>query len=396
MEGQQEQKPDASARRRTRSKNRTTRSDPVNKPSPVRKQRRKTPKTTPNDKTAQLSTRLKRKNSTAKRQTPPKRKKGVREKEDDKKDNKDISQRAPNYPQPWGSSQKYVGAHLSIQGGIWKAVLEAKRIGARAFGLFLRSQRSWSCKPLDKEGAEKFQRACQEYGFESHFILPHSPYLMNLGSPKSDVFLKSRVMLVEELVRCQQLGLTMYNIHPGSCVGGISVTECVKRIADGINYAHSEVPGITVVLENMSCQGSTIGGRFEELRDIIGHVTDKSRIGVCLDTCHAFAAGHNLAEKYGLKHMLDDFSRIVGLDYLKAVHLNDSKGEVGCRLDRHENIGRGHIGLEGFRQIMNEPRFDGIPMILETPYSPDYEDYSEEIDLLYSLCADRGRMGRNL
>uniref|UniRef100_A0A8C5Q8D5 Xylose isomerase-like TIM barrel domain-containing protein n=1 Tax=Leptobrachium leishanense TaxID=445787 RepID=A0A8C5Q8D5_9ANUR len=251
---------------------------------------------------------------------------------------------------------------------MWKAVLEAKRVGARAFGMFLRSQRSWNSKSLDDEAAEKFQSTCQECGFESCYILPHSPYLMNLGSPKEDVFLKSRAMLVEELGRCKQLGLTLYNIHPGSRVGAISVTECIKRIADGINYAHSQVPDVTVVLENMSCQGSTIGGHFEELREIIDHITDKSRIGVCLDTCHAFAAGHNLADEAGVKLMIDTFSKIVGISYLKAVHLNDSKGEVGCHLDRHENIGQGYIGLEGFRQVMNEPRFDGIPMILETPY----------------------------
>ncbi|XP_073405600.1 probable endonuclease 4 isoform X2 [Dendrobates tinctorius] len=284
------------------------------------------------------------------------------------------------------SPHKYVGAHVSIQGGLWKAALEAKRIGARAFGLFLRSQRTWSSKPLEEEAAEKFRRTCDELGFESRYILPHSPYLMNLGSPKPDVFQKSRAMLVEELVRCQKLGLTLYNIHPGSHIGEMPVSKCLELIADGINYAHSQVPGVVVVLENMSCQGNTVGGRFEELRGIIDHIKDKSRIGVCLDTCHAFAAGHNLSEKNGLQHMLDEFEKIVGLCYLKAVHLNDSKGEVGCRLDRHENIGRGHIGVEGFRKVMNEPRFNEIPMILETPASPEFEDYSDEIDLLYSLC----------
>ncbi|XP_056379902.1 probable endonuclease 4 [Hyla sarda] len=284
------------------------------------------------------------------------------------------------------SSHKYVGAHLSIQGGLWNAPLEAKRIGARAFGLFLRSQRSWISKPLEDEAAEMFRRTCDELGFESRYILPHSPYLMNLGSPKPDVFEKSRAMLVEELIRCKKLGLTLYNIHPGSHVGEMPVSKCLKLIADGINYAHSQVPGVTVVLENMSCQGSTVGGRFEELQGIIDHIKDKSRIGVCLDTCHAFAAGHDLSEETGLKRMLDEFSKIVGLSYIRAVHLNDSKGAVGCHLDRHENIGRGHIGVEGFRMVMNEPRFNDIPMILETPASPDFEDYTAEIDLLYSLC----------
>ncbi|OCT85533.1 probable endonuclease 4 isoform X2 [Xenopus laevis] len=286
------------------------------------------------------------------------------------------------------NSKKFVGAHVSIQGGIWNAVLVARQIGASAIGMFLGSQRTWKSKTLDDKAAERFQRTCKELGFQSHYILPHSPYLMNLGSPKSDVLQKSRAMLVDELHKCHQLGLTMYNIHPGSRVGAISVNRCLELIADGINLAHSQIPGVTVVLENMSCQGSTVGGLFEELRGIIDLVVDKSRIGVCLDTCHAFAAGHDLSKKAGLENMLDKFSTVVGLSFLKAIHLNDSQGEVGCKLDRHEKIGHGHIGLEGFRHVMNEPRFNGIPMILETPLSSD--DHAKEIDLLYSLCA-KGR-----
>ncbi|KAM4721687.1 putative endonuclease 4 isoform 1-T1 [Rhinophrynus dorsalis] len=326
------------------------------------------------------------------------RKKSIRKKKTGKKlqseeEDECISERFPKSLQPSGDPKKYVGAHLSIQGGIWRAVQDAKRIGAKAIGLFLGSQRTWNSKALDEKAAEKFRKTCIELGFESRYILPHSPYLMNLGSPKPDVFQKSRDMLVEELRRCQKLGLTLYNIHPGAHLGAMPISECLERIADGINHAHSQVPGVTVVLENMSCQGSTVGGRFEELRGIIDHVTDKSRIGVCLDTCHAFAAGHNLSQEAGLQHMLDEFSTVVGIPYLKAIHLNDSKGKVGCRLDRHENIGQGHIGVEGFRQVMNEPRFNGIPMILETPYSPDNEDYSKEINLLYSLCAVDGAAG---
>ncbi|KAM4721688.1 putative endonuclease 4 isoform 2-T2 [Rhinophrynus dorsalis] len=233
--------------------------------------------------------------------------------------------------------------------------------------------------------SERFPKSLQPSGDPKKYVGAHLSI--------QDVFQKSRDMLVEELRRCQKLGLTLYNIHPGAHLGAMPISECLERIADGINHAHSQVPGVTVVLENMSCQGSTVGGRFEELRGIIDHVTDKSRIGVCLDTCHAFAAGHNLSQEAGLQHMLDEFSTVVGIPYLKAIHLNDSKGKVGCRLDRHENIGQGHIGVEGFRQVMNEPRFNGIPMILETPYSPDNEDYSKEINLLYSLCAVDGAAG---
>nr|XP_033785326.1 probable endonuclease 4 isoform X2 [Geotrypetes seraphini] len=287
-------------------------------------------------------------------------------------------------------SEKYVGAHLSIQGGIWKAVSHSVEIGGRALGLFLRSPRSWRARPLEEKAAERFRLCCKEYDFPARFILPHSPYVMNLGSPKPDVYEKSRTMLVEELQCCRQLGLTLYNMHPGAGIDATSVDECLNRIADGINYAHGLVEGVTVVLENMSCQGTTIGGKFEELRGIIDRVQDKSRIGVCLDTCHAFAAGYDLSKKEGLQKMLNEFSSVVGLHYLKAVHVNDSKGALGCHLDRHENIGRGHIGLEGFRHIMNEPRFNDLPMILETPYSPVHGDPREEIELLYSFYKGKG------
>ncbi|KAE8611596.1 hypothetical protein XENTR_v10012515 [Xenopus tropicalis] len=207
--------------------------------------------------------------------------------------------------------------------------------------MFLGSQRTWKSKALDDKAAERFQRTCKELGFKSRYILPHSPYLMNLGSPKPDVLQKSQAMLVDELHKCHQLGLTMYNIHPGSCVGAMSVSKCLELIADGINLAHAQVPGVIV--------------------------------------------GHDLSKKAGLEHMLDEFNKVVGLSFLKAIHLNDSQGELGCKLDRHENIGHGHIGLEGFRHVMNEPRFNGIPMILETPLSSD--DHAKEIELLYSLCA---------
>lgn len=286
--------------------------------------------------------------------------------------------------------KKYIGAHLSIQGGLWKAVGHAVQIGARALGLFLRPQRSWSSKPLDASAAERFRLACVEHNLQPKFILPHSPYLMNLGSPRPDVCEKSRAMLVEEMQRCQQLGLTLYNLHPGSRVGAMSVDECLDRIAEGLNYAHRQVEGVITVLENMSCQGTTVGGRFEELRGIIDRVADKSRVGVCLDTCHAFAAGHDLSQKDGLDKMLQEFSQVVGLHYLKALHLNDSKGALGCHLDRHQNIGQGHIGLDGFRHILNEPRFDGLPMILETPATHEGDDHAAEIQLLYSLWDEEG------
>ncbi|XP_058872673.1 probable endonuclease 4 isoform X1 [Acipenser ruthenus] len=284
-----------------------------------------------------------------------------------------------------GIRRKLIGAHMSIAGGLWNAVQGSVTIGGCVFGMFLGSQRSWKSQPLDEKAVARFRQACSQHGFTPDRILPHGSYLLNCGSPKPDVYEKSRAMLIDELKRCEQLGLTMFNFHPGSTLHDITVEECLDRIADSINHAHQHTTGVTTVIENMSCQGNTVGGKFSELRGIIDRVKDKSRIGVCLDTCHAFAAGHDLSAVGGVKKMLDEFDWTVGLQYLKAVHLNDSKGKLGCHLDRHENIGEGEIGLEGFRQIVNEPRLDNMPMILETPVRPDM-DGSQEIQLLYSLC----------
>lgn len=200
-----------------------------------------------------------------------------------------------------------------------------------------------------------------------------------------DVFEKSQALLVDELSRCSLLGLNLYNFHPGSSLGSITTEQCVDKIAGAINHAHQQTPAVVTVLENMSGQGSTVGGKFSELKSIIDKVGDKTRVGVCLDTCHAFAAGYDLAAEGGVKAMLDKFDLEVGLHYLKAIHLNDSKGKLGCNLDRHEDIGKGHIGISAFRDIVNEPRLDNIPLILETPGRPGFE-YAEQIELLYSLC----------
>ncbi|XP_032833555.1 putative endonuclease 4 isoform X2 [Petromyzon marinus] len=282
-------------------------------------------------------------------------------------------------------SHKFVGGHMSISGGLWKAVEESAQLGARAFGLFLTSQRTWHTKPLDPCDAQRFRETCKQLGFTPDHIVPHGSYLLNCGSPSTETFEKSRAALVSELQRCEKLGLVLYNFHPGSSCGQGSTDACLERIASAINYAHERTRGVVTVIENMCGQGHTVGGQFEELRGIIDLVADQSRIGVCLDTCHAFAAGYDVSSQEGVQHTLDEFHRIVGLKFLKAVHLNDSKGKLGCHLDRHENVGRGHIGLEGFRAIMNAPQLDHLPMILETPGSPSF-GYEEEIALLYSLC----------
>ncbi|CAN0210578.1 putative endonuclease 4 isoform X2 [Lampetra fluviatilis] len=282
-------------------------------------------------------------------------------------------------------SHKFVGGHMSISGGLWKTVEESAQLGARAFGLFLTSQRTWHTKPLDPCDARRFRETCKQLGFTPDHIVPHGSYLLNCGSPSTETFEKSRAALVSELQRCEKLGLVLYNFHPGSSCGQGSTDACLERIASAINYAHERTRGVVTVIENMCGQGHTVGGQFEELRGIIDLVADQSRIGVCLDTCHAFAAGYDISSQEGVQRTLDEFHRVVGLKFLKAVHLNDSKGKLGCHLDRHENVGRGHIGLEGFRAIMNAPQLDHLPMILETPGSPSF-GYEEEIALLYSLC----------
>ncbi|KAF7705275.1 probable endonuclease 4 [Silurus meridionalis] len=284
------------------------------------------------------------------------------------------------------AQKKYIGAHVSIAGGIWKAVEASVDLGGHSFGLFLGSQRSWQRPALDQSAAVKFQQACSQHGFDPAHILPHGSYLMNCGSPKEDIFDKSQDMLVDELSRCSVLGLTQFNFHPGATLGS-SKEQCIERIAQAINHAHQQIPAVCTVLENMSGQGSTVGGEFNELKSIIDHVRDKSRVGVCLDTCHAFAAGYDISSAGGVKSVLDEFDQVVGLHFLRAVHLNDSKGKLGCHLDRHEDIGRGQIGIAAFRNIVNEPRLDNIPLILETPGRPGFE-YAEQIELLYSLCED--------
>ncbi|XP_012670023.1 probable endonuclease 4 [Clupea harengus] len=281
---------------------------------------------------------------------------------------------------------KYIGAHVSIAGGIWKAVEASVEMKGRSFALFLGSQRSWQRPPLDNAAAVKFQEACSSHGFNPNHVLPHGSYLMNCGSPKQDVFEKSQAMLVDELSRCRALGLTQFNLHPGAAMGS-TTEQCLDRIAQAINHAHQQIPSVTTVLENMSGQGSTIGGQFSELKGIIDRVHDQSRVGVCLDTCHAFAAGYDISVSGGVKSMLEEFDKVVGLHYLRAIHLNDSKGKLGCHLDRHEDIGHGQIGLQAFRELVNEPLLDNIPLILETPGRPGFE-YAEQIELLYSLCED--------
>ncbi|XP_050700726.1 probable endonuclease 4 isoform X3 [Eriocheir sinensis] len=280
------------------------------------------------------------------------------------------------------TGRKYMGSHVSAAGGIWNAFENAEECSSKSFAIFLRNQRQWNAKPLDEETVEKWKEIGKD--FPPHLILPHGSYLMNLGSPVPETLEKSRAMLVDELQRCQRLGIPHYNFHPGSTTGKISREECCKLIAESINLAHSQTKGVICVLENMSCQGFTIGGDLHELRLIIEHVKDKSRVGVCLDTCHSHAAGYDLSTEEGFEELLEDFEKIIGWQFLRGLHINDSKGEVGDHLDRHENIGKGSIGVEGFFRVMNCEHFNDLPLILETPWTSN-AGYANEVKALTSL-----------
>ncbi|MDG6777135.1 deoxyribonuclease IV [Thiomicrorhabdus sp. zzn3] len=272
---------------------------------------------------------------------------------------------------------KYIGAHVSAAGGVENAPLRAHEIGATAFALFTKNQRQWVAKPLTQKSIEAFKANCERYGYSSKQILPHDSYLINLGHPEIDKRQKSLDAFIDELQRCEQLGITLLNFHPGSHLREIPEEQCLDYIAESINFALEQTQGVTAVIENTAGQGSNLGYRHEQLAYLIDKVEDKSRVGVCFDTCHAFAAGYDLKGDY--EGVMRDFGEVVGFEYLKGVHLNDSKAKLGQKLDRHHSLGEGEIGWEAFKKLMQDPRIDEIPMILET-INPDIWD--QEIQTL--------------
>ncbi|PKK74754.1 AP endonuclease [Rhizophagus irregularis] len=292
---------------------------------------------------------------------------------------------------------KYVGAHVSISGGVQNAITNSLFIGGNAFAVFLRNQRRWTAPPLDPKNIEAFRENCLQHNYASKFILPHGSYLINLGNPDQEKREKSYQAFLEDLRRCELLGLTLYNFHPGSTVGNCTKEQSIQHIANCINRALKETSNVTCVIENMAGSGNIIGSRFEELADIISRVDDKNRVGVCIDTCHAFAAGYDLRTNKAYEETMQEFSRHIGFQYLRGMHLNDSETELGSLRDRHANIGKGHIGLEAFRLIMNDDRLNEIPLILETPIGPDDElsDYHKEIELLYGLIGKKSPITTN-
>ncbi len=277
---------------------------------------------------------------------------------------------------------KRIGAHVSTSGGVENAPLNAQAIGARAFALFTKNQRQWHAKPLSSESIAAFRINLAAAAIAPEHVLPHDSYLINLGHPEDEGLAKSRGAFLDEMERCAQLGLKLLNFHPGSHLKQIDEAECLRRVADSINWALEQTAGITAVIENTAGQGTNVGYRFEHLAAIIDGVEDKSRVGVCLDTCHTFTAGYDLRTPEACAATFEEFERVVGFRYLRGMHLNDSKPDLGSRVDRHESIGKGKLGLAVFEYIVNDPRFEEIPMVLETV---DDTIWPEEIALLYSL-----------
>lgn len=274
---------------------------------------------------------------------------------------------------------KYIGAHVSASGGVENSPINAHNIGANAFALFTKNQRQWVAPALTSKSITAFRKNCEHYGFTPAQILPHDSYLINLGHPEPEGLNKSREAFLDEMQRCEQLGLDRLNFHPGSHLNKIDIESCLKTIAESINIALDKTKGVTAVIENTAGQGSNLGHTFEQIAYIIDYIEDKSRVGVCIDTCHSFAAGYDLSNKEGFEKAFEHFNSVIGFKYLKGMHLNDAKKGLNSRVDRHDSIGNGELGIETFKLLMKDTRFDNIPLILETP---NEQIWREEIEML--------------
>ncbi len=277
---------------------------------------------------------------------------------------------------------KFVGAHVSASGGVYNAPLNAKAIGAKAFALFTKNQRQWKAKPLDAQTIDLFKKNLEIAEILPKHVLPHDSYLINLGHPEEEKRQKSLDAFIDEVQRCEQLGLDRLNFHPGSHLKKISEEVCLDRIAKSMNETLQQTQNVTLVMENTAGQGSNLGFKFEHLGYLIDQSIDKSRVGVCIDTCHMFTAGYDIRTREAYDKTWKNFDEIIGFKYLKGMHINDSKPELGSRVDRHDSLGKGKIGLDAFRFIMNDSHMDDIPLILETI---DDSIWADEINLLYSF-----------
>jgi len=274
---------------------------------------------------------------------------------------------------------KYIGAHVSAAGGVQHAPLRAAEIGATGFALFTKNQRQWQAKPLSEQEITAFKQNCSQSGYLPRHILPHDSYLINLGHPEPAALTKSRNAFNEEMQRCEQLGLCQLNFHPGSSLGKIDEDVCLKMVAESISEALQHTQTVTAVIETTAGQGNNVGHTFEHIATIIDNIEHKNRVGVCIDTAHIFAAGYDIRDENTFQKTMSLFENIIGIDYLKAFHLNDSKKEFGSRVDRHAGLGKGEIGWKAFEMIMSDKRFDDIPCILETP---NPELWPDEINIL--------------
>lgn len=281
---------------------------------------------------------------------------------------------------------KYIGPHVSASGGVENAPLNAMAVGASAFALFTKNQRQWFSAPLTGKSIDAFKANCENAGISADYILPHDSYLINLGQPETEALEKSRNSFLEEMKRCEQLGLKMLNFHPGSHLNKIPMEECLRRIAESINIVLDKTQGVTAVIENTAGQGSNVGFSFQHIASIINKVEDKSRVGVCLDTCHTYSAGYDLKTEEGYAQTFREFDETIGANYLRAIHLNDTKKPFASRVDRHDSIGKGLLGIEFFQRFMKDPRFDNMPLILETP---DDTLWAEEIVMLKDMAEGR-------
>lgn len=280
---------------------------------------------------------------------------------------------------------KYIGAHVSAESGVENAPIRAHEIGANAFALFTKNQRRWVSPPLSKKSIELFKQNCEKYGIKAEHILPHDSYLINLGHPEKEGLEKSRNAFLDEMQRCEQLGLQLLNFHPGSHLNQHSIDECLATIAESINIALDKTKGVSAIIENTAGQGTNLGHTFEQIAQIIDRVEDKTRVGVCIDSCHSYSAGYDLKTEAGYADTFRQFDEVIGANYLKAIHLNDTKKEFGSRVDRHDSIGKGFLGIDFFKRFMNDSRFNHIPIILETP---DPTLWAEEIALLRSFIVE--------
>lgn len=277
---------------------------------------------------------------------------------------------------------KHIGAHVSASGGVYNAPINAKNIGARAFALFTKNQRQWVAKPLDADTIKKFKQELEISEILPKHVLPHDSYLINLGHPDKEQRQKSLEAFIDEIKRCEQLGLDRLNFHPGSHLKLLSEDACLELVSESMNEALRQTQGVSLVVENTAGQGSNLGYKMEHLGYLVNNSIDKERVGVCIDTCHLFVSGYDFRSLKTYQNTMNTFDTIVGFQYLKGMHLNDSKPDLGAKVDRHDSIGKGKLGLDAFKFIMNDERIDDIPMVLETI---DESIWADEIKLLYSL-----------